>query len=95
MTALKTCVVVFVLLLASASNAFTYGGGEGLPPGHFDNPHQKSKLVCQLVKKQLPFDREMFVPVCRVVKEEVQAVKEKSLLERIKEVGNRIKNGGK
>ncbi len=95
MTTLKTCVVVFVLLLASASNAFAYGGGEGLPPGHFDNPHQKSKLVCQLVKKQLPFNREVFVPMCRVVKEEVKAVMEKSLLERLKEVGTRITNGGK
>ncbi len=98
MTKIKTLaatIAVFVLLLASASPVYAYGGGTGFPPGYFDNSHKKDKLVCEFVVKTLPFNREIIVPSCKVVKEVVVPTKGKSLRERLSDFGKKLTNGSK
>lgn len=85
--------VSLVIFLASVSTAHAYGGGTGFPPGYYDNPHVKYKLVCELVTKKLPHNMEIKVPVCKVVKEEVKNPNAKTLQERIAELRERILHG--
>ncbi len=98
MTKVKTLTAisaVLFFLFASASNALAYGGGTGFPPGYYDNPHKKNKLVCEFIVKELPFNREIIVPKCKVVQEMVMPTKGKSLQERLSDFGKKLTNGSK
>ncbi len=95
MKKLLPVIVIFVAILSIAPSASAYGGGNGFPPGYYDNPHHTNKLVCTMVKKQLPFNREISVPRCKVVKEVTAQAKNKNVQERISDFLTRVIKGGK
>ncbi len=86
-------IICLVLFLTHTSTAHAYGGGSGFPPGHYNNPHVKHKLVCHLVTKKLPHNMEIKIPSCKVVKNEVKNPKTKTVNERFDELRNRILHG--
>ena len=88
-------IIVLVALFLTASPASAYVGTGSFPPGYFDNPHVEQKLVCELVRKELPFGKEVYVPRCKVVKVTVPPTKNKDFSERINEFVTRIISGGK
>ena len=88
-------IVVLFVLFTNTSSVSAYGGGNGFPPGYYNNPHHKNKLVCGIVKKQLPFNKEIYVPSCKVVKVAVAGAGDKSIEERITNFVGRVVNGGK
>ncbi len=90
-----TILVLFVATLSTAPSVAAYGGGNGFPPGYYGNSHHTNKLVCTIVKKQLPFNREISVPNCKVVKGEVTRAKNQNLQERLNDFLTRVIKGGK
>jgi hypothetical protein len=95
MKKLLPILVILVISLSTAPSAFAYGEGGGFPPGYYDNPHPVMKLVCEMVKKQLPFNRFIMVPNCKVVKVMETPAKNKNVQERINDLLSRIVKGGK
>ena len=87
--------VLFVAILSTVPSAAAYGGGNGFPPGYYGNPRHTNKLVCTIIKKQLPFNREISVPNCKVVRGEVTRAKNHNIQERLNDFLTRVIKGGK
>ena len=95
MKRLLPILVIFVAIFSIVPSASAYSGGNGFPPGYYGNSHHTNKLVCTLVKKQLPFNREISVPRCKVVKQVAAQAKNQNLQERLNDFLTRVIKGGK
>jgi hypothetical protein len=89
---LLSAVVVFGL--SASSSVFAYDGGSGgFPPGQVGNPNPPHKLVCDFVVKELPNNKSVWLPRCRMVKSTETAALNRSMSARIRELIARMWQG--
>lgn len=83
-----------LILGASTSSVLAYDGGSGgFPPGQIGNPNPPHQFVCDFVIKQLPNNKSVWLPRCRVVQTTAAATLNRSLQQRIRELIARLWQG--
>jgi hypothetical protein len=93
MKILLPLIVLFAVLLLNVSSVSAYGGGA--TPPTYDNPHSPVIIECKIAKQQLPFNQQISIPKCKIVKNPDYKEYEKDFQQRLKDFVKRVRKGGK
>jgi hypothetical protein len=94
MKIILSILIAFLLIAILPNTAHAYGGG-GVTPPAYDNPHLPVTITCTTEVRKLPFNREITVPRCSVVRNNIYREYNNDFNSRLKDFIARLRNGGR